>query len=199
MDWTLMVGNHDRREALLEVFPDLPRSPGGFLQRALSFPGWDLLTLDTLDGPPYPAGHHAGRLCDARLAWLDARLAEAANRQVLVMSHHHAVPSGLPGMDRIALQEPEVLLDRLRRHGRALLVSGHIHKTISGVHRGLPWAVLKSTCHQAPLDLADTDSSSSIDEGAGYGVILLGNDGATVHCEEVPGGRDGRASASGSA
>lgn len=180
-----MLGNHDRREPFREAFPDAPVSPGGFVQAARDAGPARILTLDTLDGPPYPRGHHAGRLCGTRLDWLDRELDASANRPVVVFLHHPPFPVGLPGMDRIALAEPAPLLDRLRRHGRAHLVAGHIHRTISGSTAGVPWTILKSPCHQAPLDLNTPDASLSIDEPGAYGLLLLSSDGVVVHSEDA--------------
>ena len=180
-----MLGNHDRREPFRAAFPLAPAGPGDFVQTARDAGPARILTLDTLDGPPYPAGHHAGRLCPARLEWLDRELGAAADRPVVVCLHHPPVAVGLPGMDRIALADPAPLLDRLHRHGRAHLVAGHIHRTISGSTRGVPWTILKSPCHQAPLDLAAPDSSLSIDEAGAYGLLLLSAEGVVVHSEDA--------------
>ncbi len=180
-----MLGNHDQREAFREVFVGAPESPGGFVQSVVTFDGWRVLTLDTLDGPPYRDGHHAGRLCADRLAWLDAELARAGDEQLLVCSHHPPHDVGFPGMDRIRLVDGAELLGRLRANGRAHLLCGHVHRTISGSSHGVPWSMLKSPCHQAPLDLGDPDTSLSVDEVGAYGVVLLGPGGAIVHTEDV--------------
>ena len=180
-----MLGNHDRRDAFRGVFTDAPESPGEFVQNAFDLDGWRVLTLDTLDGPPYPAGHHAGRLCDQRLAWLDRQIETAGAARLLVCAHHPPFAVGLPGMDAIPLADGAVLLDRLRATGRAHLLCGHVHRTISGSSGGVPWSMLKSPCHQAPLDLEDRDSSLSIDEVGAYGVVLLGRGGVIVHSEDV--------------
>lgn len=179
-----MLGNHDRREAFLGAFPDAPRTASGHVQAVLDLPHHRIVTLDTLDGPPYPAGHHAGRLCDFRLAWLEEVLTGADGRLPLVFSHHPAYPVGIPGMDAIPLAEGEGLLTLLARHG-AHLFCGHVHRTISGSRSGVPWTMFKSTCHQGPLDLVQVDSTLSIDEPGAYGVLLLPADGVIAHSEDV--------------
>lgn len=179
-----MLGNHDRREAFLEAFPDAPRTASGHVQTVLDLAHHRIVTLDTLDGPPYRPGHHAGRLCERRGAWLAEALAGAEGRLPLVFSHHPAYPVGIPGMDAIPLAEGEGLLQLLARHG-AHLFCGHVHRTISGSRLGVPWTMFKSTCHQGPLDLVEVDSSLSIDEPGAYGVLLLPEDGVIAHSEDV--------------
>ena len=180
-----MLGNHDRRDAFLSVFSEAPTTETGHVQSARDLGAWRVLTLDTLDGPPYLDRHHAGRLCPDRLGWLDAELVAARDRPVLVFSHHPPVAIGFPGMDAIRLADPEAFLDRLADHGRAHLISGHIHRTISGSARGVPWTILKGTCHQAPMDLVTADSSLSVDEPGAYGVILVTDEGVICHSEDV--------------
>ena len=179
------LGNHDKREPFLAEFPDAPVIDGGFVQMEAAFGDWTVLTLDTLDGPPYPPGHHAGWLCEKRLDWLRHQLGLARGRKTLVFAHHPPFDTGIPGMDRIRLKNGDTLLEMLANHGDTTLVCGHIHRTISGTTQGVPWAMVKSTCHQGPLDLGDPDSSLSIDEPGAYGVILLTPRGPVIHTEDV--------------
>jgi 3',5'-cyclic AMP phosphodiesterase CpdA len=59
---TLMLGNHDRRRAFAEVFPECE---AGFRQGRHSFGDTDVLYLDTLNGQA--EDRHSGRLCPDRL------------------------------------------------------------------------------------------------------------------------------------
>ncbi len=182
MPITWMLGNHDDRAAFLEVFPEAAVTGTGHVQEAIDLDGCRILTLDTLDGPPYYEDHHGGLLCAERLAWLDRHLRPGPT---VVFTHHPAVPVGLPGMDAIRLANGEALLSRLADLGPVHLFSGHIHRTIAGSTRGLPWTVFKSTCHQAPLDLGTADSALSVSEPSGYGVILLDGPEVIVHHADV--------------
>jgi 3',5'-cyclic AMP phosphodiesterase CpdA len=179
-----MLGNHDRREAFLAAFPDAPRTGDGHVQAVRDLDHHRLITLDTLDGPPYPPGLHAGRLCADRMAWLAEALEGAGGRRVLVFAHHPPYPTGIPGMDAIPLADGGEVLGLLARHG-AHLFCGHVHRTISGSTAGVPWTMFKSTCHQGPLDLITPDSSLAIDEPGAYGVILLPPGAVIAHAEDV--------------
>lgn len=179
----LQIGNHDRRDAFLKVFPETPRDRNGFVQQAFDAGPYRLVLLDTLAGPPYSG--HAGQLCADRLAFFDAQLAAAAGRPVIVFLHHPPHRTGFPGMDLIALMDGEVFYDVAARYGNVRhIVAGHLHRTVSGSYRGVPFSIFKSPVHQQPMDLHAEESSLSVDEPAAYGVILLDPDCVIVHTED---------------
>lgn len=180
-----MLGNHDRREAFVTVFPEAPQTGSGHIQSIVDLDHHRVITLDTLDGPPYPKGHHSGHLCETRLNWLKDALEGAGDKIPLVFSHHPPFETGILGMDLIKLSNGDAMLDILAQHPKVHLFCGHIHRTISGSSHGVPWTMLKSTCHQGVLDLEDPDSSLSIDEPGSYGLLLLAKDGVVAHSQDV--------------
>lgn len=179
-----MLGNHDRREEFISVFPDAP-VVDGFLQMWRDIGDTRVITLDSLDGPPYPDDHHAGRLCDIRLAFLQEALATRAGRHAMICIHHPPFDTGIAGMDRIKLADGNAFLDLLARHGNLHLICGHIHRTMSGSSRGVPWSIFKSPCHQGVLDFDDMNAHLSSNVPGAYGIALLGHDGVVVHTEDV--------------
>ena len=75
----------------------------------------------------------AGWLEPAQRAWLQHQL-QAGQGPALVALHHPPVPIGSAELDRIALQEPEQLLQLLLANPRvAGLVFGHVHQHWHGV------------------------------------------------------------------
>ena len=89
-----MVGNHDSREGLLHAFPQVRPAEGGFLHYVLEREGLRIVLLDTLE-----PGRHGGAFCEARQAWLAARLDEAPDAPTLIFMHHPPVVSGIDWMD----------------------------------------------------------------------------------------------------
>ncbi len=174
---TLMLGNHDRRAGYASVF-----GRTGFQQTALVAQDHRVLCLDTLD--ENAPDTHSGLLCAERLDWLRAELA-AATDPVVVLMHHHLVPTGFDGMDRIALRNTDEVTAILESSGKVRqVINGHIHRTIQ-THAGtLPVAMVKSPCHQMPMALGDGSSALSVDEPGGYGVLLLGQKQCIVHFED---------------
>tara|TARA_R110002167_G_scaffold366444_2_gene597165 strand:- start:23542 stop:24348 length:807 start_codon:yes stop_codon:yes gene_type:complete len=177
-----MLGNHDIREKFREVFVDAPRDQNDFVQHIIDLPHHRIITLDTKDGP---FGHHAGRLCPARIAWLQAALDGAQGRIPLVFMHHPPFETGIVGMDAINLENGAQVLDLLSRYPSVHLFCGHIHRTISGSTRSVAWTMFKSPCHQGVLDFVDPCSSLCVDEPGAYGLLLLGPEGVVAHSQDV--------------
>lgn len=186
------IGNHDRRDVFLDVFSAFPPDENGFVQRAIDFADCRLLLLDTLLAPPYTFPEsHAGILCDQRLAWLDRQLSTAGEKPVLLFMHHPPHAIGFSGMDAIRLINETELYDLIQRHGNVRhIFAGHVHRTISGSCRGIPFSIFKSTVHQQPMPFATPDAALSVDEPAAYGIALVMETGVIVHTEdyEIAGG-----------
>lgn len=182
----LMIGNHDNRENFLKVFPETETDPSGFVQSVMDTATHRCLFLDTLDGPPYdyPLSHR-GMLCDTRLAWLDRQLSSAGEKPCIVFMHHHPHDVGFRAMDMIKLVNGEAFYDVLERHANVAHIScGHVHRTISGHHRGIPFSVFKSTVGQMPMIFESMDFHAETNEPAAYGIIDLNPSGVTVHTED---------------
>jgi Icc protein len=147
------LGNHDGREAFRAAFPEAPMADG-FLQYAIEDHSLRILVLDTLE-----EGRHGGNFCEARAAWLSARLAEAPGRPTLVVLHHPPVESGLswmtenPGaawvkrLEAIVAAHPNIVA----------LVAGHLHRPVVTRWAGTTLAICPSTAPQVALDLGEID------------------------------------------
>lgn len=183
--YSLLLGNHDARSAFRTVFPEMPVDTAGYVQNVLDTPEGRLILLDTLIEPPHDFAYASGYLCTDRLGWLDRQLAEAAGRPCYIFMHHPPHDVGFPGMDEIKLVNGSAFYDLVQRHGNVRhIFAGHIHRTISGAVRGIPFSIFKSPVHQQPMIFDVADSSLSVAEPAAYGIILLRDDGALVHTED---------------
>jgi 3',5'-cyclic-AMP phosphodiesterase len=147
----VVPGNHDRRDELRAAFPDRPRlrEHPVFVQYAADLGPLRLLALDTV----VPGRDH-GELCPERLAWLDARLAEAPDRPALVMMHHPPIACGIGHMDDIACRDADALGGVIGRHRHVeRVLCGHHHRPIQARWRGTLVSVAPSVAHQVALDL----------------------------------------------
>ncbi len=157
----LIPGNHDDRENLRAAFAHhgyLPRQ--GFLHYAVDLGPLRLIALDTL-----VPGEPGGRLCPERLAWLDARLAEAPERPTLVMMHHPPFSTGIERMDQMGLEGSTGMAEVIRRHPQVeRILCGHLHRPIVKRFANTVASTCPSTAHQVVLDLRRPGRLSIVDE-----------------------------------
>ena len=171
----LMLGNHDDRNAFLNVF-DTVRVEDGFVQGVEDTREGRLIMLDTLI-----PGRPEGRLDEARLYWLQQRLLEVRNRPVFLFSHHPPFPIYMPLLDRMGIIEADELYALLKEHGNVRhIFAGHAHRPIAGSWRGIPISVLRGTNHQSALDF-DPDRIAVTHEPPAYAVIFIDKDSVVAH------------------
>ena len=126
----LLVGNHDERAALREVFDDHAylHAGGEFVQYAVDAGPLRLIALDS-QLPQQSNGH----LCAARLAWLETQLAQARGKPVVLALHHPPFVSGIGHMDRQRLdpESSEQLAAIVGRYTNVeRVICGHVHRPI---------------------------------------------------------------------
>jgi 3',5'-cyclic-AMP phosphodiesterase len=177
---TLMIGNHDRRDAFRTAFPDADIDADGHVQCIIDLADIRLICLDTVDEDAEV--QHSGRLCPARMAWLQNALDTAPDHGAIVFMHHPPIETGFIGMDKIGLSNLGEVRGLLAGHPKLRhILAGHVHRSISASMAGVPVSLLKSTCHQMPMCLGETDHDLSVDEPAAYGILLAGPADVIIH------------------
>jgi 3',5'-cyclic-AMP phosphodiesterase len=147
------MGNHDSRDAFLEIFPETP-AVDGYIQYAIEDFPVRILVLDTLE-----IGRHGGGFDAARAAWLEARLAEAPGRPTLLVLHHPPIETGLSWMT----ENPEAewvlrLRPIVEAHPNIIaMITGHLHRPLVTRWAGTVLAVCPSTAPQVALDMVKMD------------------------------------------
>jgi 3',5'-cyclic AMP phosphodiesterase CpdA len=144
-------GNHDERGALRRAFRGVPL--GGepdWIQYAVEDWPVRLIALDTLD-----PGQSHGVLDAARLAWLDARLAEQPRRPTVLFMHHPPFRTGIAHMDEINLIEGGDGLGAIVQRNPHVerVLCGHVHRPIQVRWHGTIASIAPSPAHQVMLDL----------------------------------------------
>ncbi|CAH2789496.1 MAG: 3',5'-cyclic-nucleotide phosphodiesterase (EC [uncultured Caballeronia sp.] len=184
--WHLLVGNHDDRGNLRAVFADRPETAddGDFVQFAFDAGEVRVIALDTLD-----PGSGGGRLCAARLAWLEAQLHACRDRPVLIGMHHPPFACGIGFMDdiRLAPDDSRALDALIRRHANVeRIVCGHVHRAISARFGGTIVWCAPSTAHQVALQLDPDGPEALVMEPPAFGLHLWRADlGLVTHCMSV--------------
>ncbi|QBQ97918.1 phosphodiesterase [Paraburkholderia pallida] len=150
----LLVGNHDGREALREVFPERAelRSGGAFVQYAVDLGPLRVIALDSME-----PGQSAGTLCAARLDWLAQQLDAARGKPTIVALHHPPFDCGIGHMDAIRLDDAaaralEALIAQHPNVERVLC--GHVHRPMFVRFGGTIASAVPAPAHQVTLDLA---------------------------------------------
>jgi 3',5'-cyclic AMP phosphodiesterase CpdA len=181
----LIPGNHDDRETLRTVFADhdyLPRA-GPFLQYTLEHYPLRIVALDTVI-----PGEGGGRLCAARLEWLERALAAAPSRPTLVMMHHPPFPTFIGHMDAMGLEDPRAFRDVIARHPHVeRVVCGHLHRAIQARVAQALASTCPSPAHQIALDLVPDAPEGFVMEPPGYQLHLWTPDSGVVSHTAVVG------------
>lgn len=153
-----MVGNHDSRATFLAAFPQVQAAEGGFLHYVIEAgQGLRIICLDTLE-----EGRHGGAFCEARAAWLAARLAEAPDAPTLIFMHHPPVVTGIDWMDPAP---DEAWIARLHAvlEGQSQVQAihcGHLHRAITTRFAGIPLGVTPAIAPLVAMDLSPIDPAT---------------------------------------
>ncbi len=179
----VIPGNHDRRDAFAAAFASGPvrAGSGRFLHLVLDDWPVRLVGLDTLSGP----GVSAGLLCEERLDWIDATLAEAPDRPTLIFMHHPPFPTGIGFMDAIACENGDRLADIVARHPSVLrVICGHVHRPVHTLFGGAVASICPSVAHKVGLTLAEGAPEQMLREDPAFQLhVWTGGAGFVTHTE----------------
>jgi 3',5'-cyclic-AMP phosphodiesterase len=141
----MLMGNHDRRRPFRRVMLS-QREPGDERHCfVVDAGGYRVCGLDSLD-----PGKKPGVLGAEQLEWLRDRLHEAADRDVVVAVHHHAVPIGVDRLDVQMLTDADALWKLIVEAGNVRgVLCGHVHLQHEEVRHGVPVVTTPSTCFQS--------------------------------------------------
>ena len=145
----LVVGNHDLRTPLLQVFPEV-KTHNGFIQYEIDAGALRVLVLDTLE-----ENRHAGAFGPERAKWLDARLREAPDRPTLLVLHHPPVFTGIDWMTLASNESwaPALTAVVARYKNVVGAIAGHVHRPIVAPWAGTTVRVCPSCAPQVTLEL----------------------------------------------
>ncbi|HEX3864338.1 MAG TPA: phosphodiesterase [Stellaceae bacterium] len=174
----VITGNHDNRAALRDAFGGDGYLPAeGFLHYTVEGYPVRLIALDTL-----VPDHHRGRLCAARLEWLDRTLAEMPDTPTLVLMHHPPFVTGIDFMDRFGMEGTAGLAAVIGRHGHVeRILCGHLHRAIDRRFAGTIAGTAPSTAHQIRLNLNADAPLRFMFEPPGYQLHIWNDTGLVTH------------------
>ncbi|KGF70030.1 hypothetical protein LL06_07335 [Hoeflea sp. BAL378] len=179
----LTLGNHDNRATFLSVYGAAEADENGHINKVIDAAGYRVIVLDSTEWGFGDHGH-GGKLCDRRLDWLAVRLAEARDRPVIVVLHHHANDLRLP-VDSIKLRESDGFIAVLKTHPDIRqVIAGHVHITTTGLYHGIPFTTIAGNHYNVGLHLTGMPGQQPRLEGpAQYAVVLADEHSVLVHFE----------------
>lgn len=162
----LLPGNHDDRENMRSSFPDHSYLGGEkFIQYSLMIGGLRVIALDSSE-----SGQSAGKLCSARLAWLETELNRDKHIPTIIAIHHPPFKTLIGHMDKIGLLEgAEDFKTIINRHSNIeRVICGHLHRTIYTNFGNTIASTAPSPAHQVCLDLQENAVSAWTLEPPGF-------------------------------
>ncbi len=163
--WCL-PGNHDDGAAMRRELGAAPFEVGGFHDLG----AWRVILLDSC-----VSGQAHGRLGVGELSRLEAALAGAGERHVLIGLHHHPVRMSSRWIDSVGLQNPEDFFAITDRYPQVrVMLWGHVHQAFDSRRKGVRLLAVPSTCAQF---LPHSDQFAIDPSPPGYRRLTLHSDG----------------------
>ena len=176
----LLPGNHDDRAVLRAAFDDrIPADGADRITFSFRAGDWLCLGLDT-----HVPGAVGGRLGADQVEWIRGQLDEHRPAAAVLFMHHPPVELGLAWLDRIGLEDADLLQDLLVEEPRVRLVCcGHVHHESSNRVGAAEVVTVPST----GLQFSPTgDVAEFVTAPPGYRLIELGDDGYSTTVVRLP-------------
>ncbi|MDQ1587879.1 MAG: 3,5-cyclic-AMP phosphodiesterase [Microbacteriaceae bacterium] len=159
-----VMGNHDERGGFRAGLLD--ESPSSApVDRVVVVNGLRIIALDS----SVPGFHH-GALDDGQLDWLRSELSEPAPHGTILALHHPPIPTALPLMTILELQQQDRLAEVLAGSDVRAILGGHLHYATTGSFAGIPVSVAAATCYTMDLS-APTRQLEGIAGGQSFNLI----------------------------
>ncbi|MFF2108354.1 phosphodiesterase [Rhodococcus koreensis] len=164
-----VMGNHDARPAFRSGLLDAEPTQDS-VDAVVDVNGLRIIVLDST----VPGFHH-GLISDEQLAWLTEVLAEPAPHGTLLALHHPPVPSPLPAMEQVELQDQHRLETVLAGTDVRGILAGHLHYSTTCTFAGIPVSVASATCYTQDL-LVELGGLRGLDGAQGFNMVHVYRD-----------------------
>lgn len=171
----ITLGNHDDRSTFLSVFGAECADVTGKVNHVIDAKGYRVIVLDSSE-----PGRVDGVLTAVQMDWLRDRLAEAADRPVIVVLHHNANALHI-GADNIKLLNDAPFIDALKSHDDVRqVIAGHVHLTSTASHHGIGFTTLAGRHYPVSFNADQPKAPFKALTGPGQMAVVLGTPHATT-------------------
>lgn len=171
----ITLGNHDDRATFLSVFGNEWADETGKVNHVIDAKGYRVIVLDSSE-----PGRVDGVLTEAQMDWLRARLAEAAERPVIVVLHHNANALHIEA-DKIKLLDDAPFIDALKTHDDVRqVIAGHVHLTSTAMYHGIPFTTLAGGHYSVSFNADKPNAPFKSLTGPGQMAVVLGTPQSTT-------------------
>ena len=127
-NWRIIPGNHDSRDFIRQVFPEMCGTGRDRVNFSVEAAGWKLVGLDS-----HLPGSVSGRVGRRQLEWLRQELDADPGAPTVLFIHHPPIPVGSLWLDRIGLEDAEHFRLVVAEAPQVQLVlCGHVHHEFRG-------------------------------------------------------------------
>jgi 3',5'-cyclic-AMP phosphodiesterase len=171
----ITLGNHDDRPTFLSVFGAEMLAETGKVDHVIDIKGYRIVVLDSSE-----PGRVDGVLTAVQMDWLRARLAEAADRPVIVILHHNANALHIEA-DDIKLLDDAPFIAALKTHADIRqVIAGHVHLTSTATYHGLPFTTLAGGHYSVNFNADQPKAAYKALSGPGQMAVVLGTAQSTT-------------------
>ncbi|WP_423067824.1 metallophosphoesterase [Devosia sp. CN2-171] len=171
----ITLGNHDDRSTFFDVFGAHYAAETGKVDKVIDARGYRVILLDSSE-----PGRVDGVLEANQIEWLMARLAEAADRPVIVILHHNANALHI-NSDSIRILEPDAFVEALKTHPDVRqVIAGHVHLTSTASYRGLPFTTLAGGHYSVSFNVDQPQVPFRRLKGPGQMAVVIGTEDRTT-------------------
>lgn len=176
----LVPGNHDNRDALLEIYPEAALGSSASVRFSVVAANWHLIGLDTLE-----VDQASGRISAGQFDWLSLELAAHANLPTAIFMHHHPLAVGCEWLDAIGLRDAAPFHKLITQSPQVRVIcAGHVHLVSEQRLGNAMVLTAPSTCMQFDLR---TDSRPIMEQlPPGFRILELKHDGFESKVVRLP-------------
>lgn len=158
-------GNHDTRDGIRGLAPDLPWADAEHASWMVDHDGVTIIGLDTTK-----PGHQGAEFDAERAQWLDQCLttASALDRPILLTMHHPPFLSGLTWMDQSGFDGLAQFREIIDPHRIDRIICGHLHRPVNAMVAGTIAQVGLSLINHVALNFTPKSELWVVNEPVGY-------------------------------